>query len=87
MEYVPVQSSHIEAVGYDADLRTLAVRFIGGKLLIVPGVTATEHGALMTAPSKGRWLAEFRRRRGETAAKPAKPAKTPPDCSFGVVRD
>ena len=60
MELLPVESSHIESIGYDGDTLTLAIRYKTGKLYVHPGVTATQFGALMTAPSKGAWVARFR---------------------------
>jgi len=57
MQMIEVQSSNVAAVGYDADIATLAVRYKDGSLYIRPNVTATEFGALVTAPSKGKFLA------------------------------
>src|ERR1035441_4380888 len=59
MELLPVESSHIEAIGYDGDTLTLAILYKTGKLYVHPNITATQFGALMTAPSKGAWVARF----------------------------
>ena len=85
MELLPVESSHIESIGYDGDTLTLAIRYKTGKLYVHPGVTATQFGALMTAPSKGAWVARFLKGGAQkTGAGPLK-AKRAPDCSFGVA--
>ena len=49
MKFLPVESSHIEAIGYDSDTLTLAVRYKSGKLYVHPNITATQFDALMTA--------------------------------------
>ncbi len=67
MEMVPVESSNIAAIGYDAG--TLRVRFKDGAEYEYEGVTEAAHAALMAAPSKGRWLKEYRS--GHRLAEPA----------------
>lgn len=57
MIWLEVQSSNIAAIGYDADIATLGVRYKDGAVYVRPNVTATQYGALMTAPSKGKFLA------------------------------
>jgi hypothetical protein len=94
MELLPVESSHIESIGYDGDSSTLGVCYKSGKIYVFGGVTATQFGALMTAPSKGAWVARFlkggaqktetEQRAGKFRAGPLK-AKRAPDCSFGVA--
>jgi len=93
MQFLPVESSHIEAIGYDSDTLTLAVRYKSGKLYVHPNITATQFDALMTAPSKGAWVSQFLKggaqktepeQRAEIPPGPLK-AKRTPDCSFGVV--
>lgn len=60
IELQPVDSSQIEAIGYDADTETLAVRFNGkgrpGSLYHYRGVSLTEWHALQDAPSKGSYF-------------------------------
>ena len=94
MKFLPVESSHIEAIGYDSDTLTLAVSYKSGKLYVHPNITATQFDALMTAPSKGAWVSQFLKggaqktepeQRAEIPPGPLKPAKRAPDCSFGVV--
>jgi KTSC domain len=57
MNWLEVQSSNVAAIAYDADIATLAVRYKDGAVYVRPNVTATQFGALMTAPSKGKFLA------------------------------
>lgn len=52
----PVESSHIEAIGYDAPTRQLHVKFSGGKTYAYHGVHPQEHVALMAAESHGAFL-------------------------------
>ena len=95
MELLPVESSHIEAIGYDGDTSTLAIRYKTGKLYVHPNITATQFGSLMTAPSKGAWVAQFlkggaqktetEQRAGTSSDVGPLKAKRAPDCSFGVV--
>lgn len=58
MELIPVESSNIAAIGYESG--TLHVRFKDGATYQYADVTEDQHVALMAAPSKGRWLKEFR---------------------------
>lgn len=57
---VPVESSQIAAVGYDAALGILAVRFKHGTGAIYhyPGVSADTFGQFVTAESIGRFFTE-----------------------------
>jgi len=57
MNWIEVQSSNVAAVAYEPDIATLAVRYKNGSVYVRPNVTATQYGALMTAPSKGKFLA------------------------------
>lgn len=50
----PVDSSMIEAVGYDPERRELHVRFKGGRSCVHHDVPADDHEALMTAGSVGQ---------------------------------
>ena len=56
MELIPVESSMIEAVGYDADTRTLRVVFNGGKIYTYERVPPEEFEGLLAAESKGRYM-------------------------------
>lgn len=84
MEMIAVESSNIAAVGCENGI--VRVRFKNGAEYDYPGMTVEDHAALMAAPSKGRWLKEYRngQRRSEPAAKPEKP-KAPEDWTFAVV--
>lgn len=54
---VAVESSSIDAVGYDASTRRLTVRFLGsGNTYVYLGVAPSVFEALLAAPSKGRYL-------------------------------
>jgi cell division GTPase FtsZ len=57
---MPVESSHVAAVGYIEADQVLLVRFIDGALYAFPGVTVAQYAELMEVPSKGRWIAKFR---------------------------
>ena len=51
-----VDSSNIEAIGYDDDAQELHVRFLGGETYVYSGVPSQVFDALMDAPSKGSYL-------------------------------
>lgn len=56
-EMIPVQSSSVEAIGYDARARALYVRFLKlGRTYRYAGVTAQVYQELMRAESKGRFV-------------------------------
>jgi hypothetical protein len=50
---VPVTSSNLKAVGYDALTNTLAVQFSSGATYHYSGVDSDAHDALMKSESKG----------------------------------
>jgi len=55
-----VQSSNIEAIGYDADTHELHVRFLtSGKTYVYPGVPQEIYEGLMNAPSHGVYFGQF----------------------------
>jgi hypothetical protein len=55
---VPVKSSNVDAVGYDAATKELHVRFKGNpKVYIHDGVTPQQHAAFLASPSKGKFYA------------------------------
>jgi hypothetical protein len=56
MDRVPVVSSVIDEVGYNASLRTLEVRFQSGAIYLYYFVPADVHDALMAADSKGTYF-------------------------------
>lgn len=51
-----VDSSNIEAIGYDNDAQELHVRFLSGTTYIYHGVPSEVYENLMSAPSKGSFL-------------------------------
>ena len=56
MKRVPVTSSNISEIGYDARSRTLEVLFRNGGLYQYFDVPPQEHGGLMNASSQGQYL-------------------------------
>jgi len=56
MERIPVSSSNIQAIGYDADSQTLEVEFKKGPAYQYTGVPQSEYDAMMAADSKGTFL-------------------------------
>ncbi|MEU6978159.1 KTSC domain-containing protein [Streptomyces sp. NPDC046371] len=54
-----VHSSNLRSVGYDELGCVLEVAFHGGRLYRYDKVPAQVHAALMAAPSKGTFLAQF----------------------------
>jgi hypothetical protein len=57
-EMVPVSSSNLKAVGYDAAARELHVEFKNGGRYVYANVGPETHAALMGAKSKGSHLAD-----------------------------
>lgn len=53
MERVPVSSSNIRSVGYDAESMTLEIEFNTGKVYQYQGVAQGDYDALMNAGSIG----------------------------------
>lgn len=57
---IPVLSSNVAAIGYDATTSTLVVRFHDGACVYrYAGVPVGVYQAFLAAPSKGRFLAQF----------------------------
>ena len=55
-EMIYVDSSNIEAIGYDDEGQELHVRFLTGTSYIYHGVPRQKFDDLMQAPSKGSFL-------------------------------
>ena len=55
-ELVRVDSSMIQAVGYDTDSRVLEVLFNSGETYYYEGVPPKVHQGLMDADSKGQYM-------------------------------
>ena len=51
-----VDSSNIEAIGYDDEAQELHVRFLSGETYVYHGVPRERFDAMMDAPSKGSFL-------------------------------
>lgn len=51
-----VDSSNIEAIGYDQAAQELHVRFLSGDTYVYHGVPQETYDELMAAPSKGSYL-------------------------------
>lgn len=64
MNYVPVDSSNIAAIGYDAALKTLGVRFHAGTEYEYLSVPASIFDGLLAAPSAGRYFDQNVRKAG-----------------------
>ena len=55
-----VQSSNIEAIGYDETAQELHIRFLkSGKTYVYPGVPVDVYQGLMAAPSHGSYFSQF----------------------------
>lgn len=55
-EMIYVDSSNIEAIGYDVDAQELHVRFLSGAVYIYYEVPQGVFDAFVSAPSKGSFL-------------------------------
>jgi hypothetical protein len=53
---IPVESSMIQAVGYDADTQILEVVFNSGRTYHYDGVPEEVYEGLLAAESKGRYM-------------------------------
>ncbi|KAB8140354.1 KTSC domain-containing protein [Chloroflexia bacterium SDU3-3] len=56
MELIKVESSMIQAVGYDAEAQMLEVVFNSGKSYRYTGVPPTVYNELLAASSKGQYM-------------------------------
>ncbi|MNI32753.1 hypothetical protein D3C87_850630 [compost metagenome] len=55
-ELVPVSSSNIESVGYDAENECVYVKYINQSIYVYKGVSQTEYDNLLYAPSVGSYM-------------------------------
>ena len=55
-EMIPVTSSNIKSVGYDAELSILYVQFHGGKLYAYKGVSKEVYDEFLNAESIGKYF-------------------------------
>ena len=56
MDRIPVESSNVSSIGYDAASNTLEVAFHNGSVYQYADVPASVYHAFMEAPSKGRFV-------------------------------
>ncbi|MCL2659166.1 MAG: KTSC domain-containing protein [Acidobacteriaceae bacterium] len=56
MERIPVSSSNISSVGYDADSQTLEIEFSHGGVYQYSGVPQGVYEGMMSADSKGKYF-------------------------------
>lgn len=56
MDRIPVTSSNVRSVGYDADNQTLEVEFNSGVVYQYSGVPEYEYDGLINSDSKGKYL-------------------------------
>lgn len=59
VEMVPVKSSLVESVGYDADQGSLCVKFKGGATYCYSGVSQETYDAMMAAKSIGIYFVRY----------------------------
>ena len=64
IRYEPVDSSNLEAVGYDVAMGNLWVRFKGGSKYVYRHVEPETFQAFLSAPSKGKFLFDTIRANG-----------------------
>lgn len=69
MEWTPVSSSHVAAVGYDDSTNTLGVRFLTGAEYHYPGVPRSIYEGLLSAPSVGSFLDAYVKKAGYPAVR------------------
>jgi len=56
MERIPVSSTSVASMGYDAELQVLEVEFVDGGVYQYQGVPQDLFEQLMNAPSKGAFI-------------------------------
>jgi hypothetical protein len=79
MERAAVKSSHIKAVGYNAETKTMEVEFMNGGVYEYPGVPESEYVAMVGAESVGSYFGKkirpaFKGRRAGEASQQVKEA-------------
>lgn len=65
MTRTPVKSSHVKSVGHCVETNTLEIEFKDGAVFQYKMVPASEHEALMKAPSVGKHLRTVAARYGK----------------------
>ena len=69
MEMTPVQSTHIESVGYDSDKQLLHVKFDNGGTFAYEDVPPYKYQNMMIAPSIGSFLYKWIKNGGHRVSK------------------
>lgn len=69
MERVPVDSSTLATVGYEANTRVLEIEFRNGRIYQYFGVPESIHNGLMISSSKGEYFNEHIKKAGYSYAK------------------
>ena len=64
MDRVPVKSSNVQSIGYDAATRTLEVQFIDGAVYQYFDVPPSLHEEFMCASSFGKYLDKYIKKEG-----------------------
>jgi hypothetical protein len=64
MEMIPVTSSNLAAIGYDADTATLRIQFIRSGSYDYQGVPQDVYDGLLMATSKGQYFDQFIKKGG-----------------------
>jgi hypothetical protein len=64
VEYQPVTSTSVAAIGYDPDTNTLGVRFLNGGEFHYYGVSADVFEGMKAATSVGRYLDQYIKKAG-----------------------
>jgi KTSC domain len=59
MQHIPVSSSNLASVGYDAPTHTLEIAFQSGSLYRYSGVPSTAYRGLLAAGSHGTYFHSF----------------------------
>jgi hypothetical protein len=57
MQMIPIESSHLKKVGYDAHSNTLTIEFKDGHIYEYYGVSPAIYSGLFAARSKGKYFA------------------------------
>ena len=69
MDYQPVSSSTVAAIGYDADSNTLGVQFVKGGEYHYYSVGPDVFEGMKAAPSVGRYLDQYVKKAGYACAR------------------
>ena len=64
MNLVPVQSSNLAGVGYDASSQSLYIEFLNGGLYQYHSVPSHVHSGLMNASSHGQYFDQYVKKAG-----------------------